>query len=96
MGIRTLVFYALTGIVAILIGLALVNTIRPGVSCTRKPLLQMEGIESFSSSFNAESEKLKRVPRLIPRSRACNNRLATPRSFRIHLGFRIYLFEVCK
>ena len=32
MGIRTLVFYAMTGIVAILIGIVLVNTIRPGVS----------------------------------------------------------------
>jgi proton glutamate symport protein len=50
----------LTGIAAILIGIFLVNTIRPGVSSTGKPLLQMEGIESFSSSFNAESEKLKK------------------------------------
>jgi proton glutamate symport protein len=60
MGIRTLVFYALTGIVAIVIGILLVNTIRPGVSSTGKPLLQMEGLESFSSSFSAESEKLKK------------------------------------
>ncbi len=51
MGFRTLAFYASTGLVAILLGILMVNVIRPGVSSNGKPLLQMEGLESFSSSF---------------------------------------------
>jgi proton glutamate symport protein len=64
MGIRTLAFYALTGLIAILIGLFLVNTIRPGVSTTGKALLTVEGIDEFSKSFSAENEKLQKSAKI--------------------------------
>ncbi len=60
MGIRTLMFYMLTGLAAISVGLFLVNTIRPGVSTTGQPLLSMDRMDQFSESFEAESAKLQK------------------------------------
>jgi len=61
MGLRTLGFYAVTAVIAIVIGLVLVNTIRPGVSSTQTPLLNSDRMDSFSESFDAESKKLQKI-----------------------------------
>ncbi len=64
MGIRTLGFYAMTSLIAIVLGLFLVNTIRPGVSTTGKALLTAEGMDEFSKSFRAENEKLQKSAKM--------------------------------
>lgn len=64
MGLRTLAFYALTGLVAILIGLFLVNVIRPGDSSSGAPLLNPDRIGSFSEAFGEEGRTLQDSARL--------------------------------
>lgn len=64
MGLRTLLFYGLTGLVAILIGLFLVNTLRPGVAASGQPLLNPDRIGGFTESFGEEQKKLEESARL--------------------------------
>jgi proton glutamate symport protein len=59
LGFKTLLFYGVTGVFAILVGLVLVNIFRPGVSKSGQPLLTSGRMEAFAGDFSAEAEKLK-------------------------------------
>ncbi len=59
LGIKTLLFYGITGLLAIGVGLALVNTILPGVSSSGVPLLNSNRLDNLADSLTAEAEQLR-------------------------------------
>jgi len=60
LGMKTLFYYATTGLIAILIGLFLVNTIRPGVSPSGQALLSNDRMSAFAEDFSKESAALQK------------------------------------
>lgn len=58
LGLKTLAFFLATSLIAILIGLSLINTFRPGVSQSGSPLLSPEKVTSIQQQFEAEQARL--------------------------------------
>ncbi|HMP78696.1 MAG TPA: dicarboxylate/amino acid:cation symporter [Pirellulaceae bacterium] len=54
LGVKTLLFFLGTGLVATLLGLLLVNLVRPGVTPSGKPLLTPERAATLSDEFQQE------------------------------------------
>lgn len=59
LGLKTLAFYLLTGLLAIVLGLILVNLLRPGVSASGQPLLGESNLGSVREAFEADARKLQ-------------------------------------
>jgi len=58
LGLKTLFYYMCTSLIAILIGLTLVNIVKPGVTDPENPILNVENTEQYRESFANESAKL--------------------------------------
>lgn len=59
MGLRTLAYYLCTSLIAILVGLGLVNTLQPGASPSGKPLLTTEETAGLQEKMAEETQKLE-------------------------------------
>ncbi len=59
LGMKTLVYFLVTGLIATFLGLILVNLIQPGVSPSGKPLLTPERAANLSSEFQAETDNVQ-------------------------------------
>lgn len=58
LGLKTMTYFLTTSLIAILLGLALVNWIRPGVVAGDKPLLDSGRISKIQEQFSSESKRL--------------------------------------
>ena len=58
LGLKTLFYFLTTSTIAILLGLALVNWIQPGVMSDGKPLLNSEKVSQIQKDFSSESQRL--------------------------------------
>lgn len=58
LGIKTMTYYMVTSLIAILVGLTLVNLIRPGVVDPAQPVLRIEETQQFGERFAAERDRL--------------------------------------